>query len=362
MAASMNCGTFSERDDPLTAGSRWEDWNERFDLMIEANGTSDPNKIKSQYLLLMGEEAFAVYKTKRNAAKSDTLEAIKKFMSEHFVVKKCEVTERMVFRRAFRFEDETVTQFKTRLQKLASTCGFEKEELGSQLTQQFVIGVRMEDVERQAVLLVEKLDLNKVFELGLKYEGLTVNVNGLHKPTTGELSRQSINELEESINHLNSKSQRGFSNGTSASKGLGLGNSMTGSLVESRHESTSAGKCGRCGKNHRVQGVCPADGQKCLKCEKLNHFASCCKTREQKSSNSSFVKWNRRDGSSKKFVRFKDQDKKIRFLENEPWDEYSVTKEEYDEYMRYKNSKWMGHIKKENRIHRVNGGPRAGHI
>ena len=224
--AAMSCGTFSERDDPLTVGSRWEDWNERFDLMTEANGTTDAKKIKSQYLLLMGEEAFAVYKTKRTAAKDDSLETIRKFMSEHFVVKKCEVTERMVFRRAYRFEDETVTQFKTRLQKLASTCGFEKEELGSQLTQQFVVGVRMEDVERQAVLLVEKLDLNKVFELGLKYEGLTVNVNGIHKPTSSELGRQSINEVGESVNNLNSRSQKNFSNETSAMKSTQSGNNF----------------------------------------------------------------------------------------------------------------------------------------
>ena len=33
--------------------------------------------------------------------------------------------------------------------------------------------------------------------------------------------------------------------------------------------------CGRCGYQHD-KGKCPAQGKKCSKCHKLNHFASCC--------------------------------------------------------------------------------------
>ena len=33
--------------------------------------------------------------------------------------------------------------------------------------------------------------------------------------------------------------------------------------------------CGRCGYQHD-HGKCPAQGKKCSKCHKLNHFGSCC--------------------------------------------------------------------------------------
>ena len=33
--------------------------------------------------------------------------------------------------------------------------------------------------------------------------------------------------------------------------------------------------CGRCGYQHD-KATCPAQGKKCSKCHKLNHFASCC--------------------------------------------------------------------------------------
>ena len=98
----------------------------------------------------------------------------------------------------------------------------------------------------------------------------------------------------ESVNHINSKNQRNFSNGTSAIKSTQLGHSK---YVEYKTEEPNSGVVAR----YTV----------------------------------------------------------IRYIENKPSDEYSVTKEDYDEYMRYKNSKWMSRIKKENRINRVNGGPRA---
>ncbi|XP_021368107.1 uncharacterized protein K02A2.6-like [Mizuhopecten yessoensis] len=36
--------------------------------------------------------------------------------------------------------------------------------------------------------------------------------------------------------------------------------------------------CGQCGGQH-MKGNCPAFGKKCLKCQKLNHFTKCCRTK-----------------------------------------------------------------------------------
>ena len=42
-------------------------------------------------------------------------------------------------------------------------------------------------------------------------------------------------------------------------------------------------KCGNCGYNHpRDRDKCPAKGQKCGKCHKLNHFAGVCRSSKKK--------------------------------------------------------------------------------
>ena len=38
-------------------------------------------------------------------------------------------------------------------------------------------------------------------------------------------------------------------------------------------------KCSRCGSRHGQNSACPANGQKCLKCGKLNHFKKMCRTK-----------------------------------------------------------------------------------
>ena len=41
-------------------------------------------------------------------------------------------------------------------------------------------------------------------------------------------------------------------------------------------------KCSRCGKPQCTGGTkCPANGQKCGKCHKLNHFAKACRSKKQ---------------------------------------------------------------------------------
>jgi len=37
--------------------------------------------------------------------------------------------------------------------------------------------------------------------------------------------------------------------------------------------------CGKCGRQHERE-KCPAYGKTCFKCQKLNHYASCCKSKE----------------------------------------------------------------------------------
>ena len=71
--SKITCREFTYSGDSTTLGSRWKSWSERFQLFIEANGLDkDAVGIKASFLLLIGHEAFEIYKTKRKADSSDT--------------------------------------------------------------------------------------------------------------------------------------------------------------------------------------------------------------------------------------------------------------------------------------------------
>jgi transposase InsO family protein len=332
--ASLSLGVFTERGDPSDLGARWEDWNERFELYTEVKGITDGKKLKSEYLLLMGEEAYAIYKTKRKTTKDDTLDEIKTFMKNHYVVKKCAYTENMIFRRAIRLEGETVTQYATRLEKLSTTCVFANTELDGNLEKQFVFGIRMDEVERQCCLQ-DDLDFKKAVAIGLKYESLNINVNGLHKPTTSEMNgRQAIHQMEESVNHLNK----------SYSHRNGRQNEFQ------KKNDNKYDKCSYCGRScHKSQESCTAKGQKCKVCDKMNHYAAFCRSKDN--GTSSNATHNKNEYKNKK-------GEKIGCLSSGNDSEFSVNKTEYDEFMRFKNNKWLGAVHGR-RIHRINNDLRA---
>ena len=89
--AKISCVEFTYSGDSTTLGSRWESWSERLQLFIEANGldpTTDAIRIKASLLLLMGQETFEVYKKKRKANSSDTLNEVQKFMADRSGIKR----------------------------------------------------------------------------------------------------------------------------------------------------------------------------------------------------------------------------------------------------------------------------------
>ncbi|VDI06080.1 Hypothetical predicted protein [Mytilus galloprovincialis] len=53
--------------------------------------------------------------------------------------------------------------------------------------------------------------------------------------------------------------------------------------VPRKYNSQRNSKCGKCGRDHRRNEQCPAEGKKCNKCLKMNHFAAMCKTKQNKS-------------------------------------------------------------------------------
>ncbi|XP_045166313.2 uncharacterized protein LOC123529833 [Mercenaria mercenaria] len=84
---------------------------------------------------------------------------------------------------------------------------------------------------------------------------------------------QIMEETEEQVRAMNTSSQ---------SEVAGI-NRMRSNRVENIKQHSSKLKCKYCGKLHPWRkDLCPAYGKKCIKCGKFNHFASACKSNEQR--------------------------------------------------------------------------------
>ena len=123
MSDRPSCGTFQYSGDPATLGARWQTWSERWLLYIEATSLTE-TKQKATYLLLIGLEAYEIYKSLKKVDNTDTMNEIYAFMKAHFLPKRSVFTESCIFRRAHRSADEPVQEYAMRLRQLAAHCNF----------------------------------------------------------------------------------------------------------------------------------------------------------------------------------------------------------------------------------------------
>ena len=99
-------------------------------------------------------------------------------LSDHVKPKRCEFTEVCVFRRAHRLEGETASEFAMRLRSLAAYCNYTQPE--KEILRQFVIGIRLPEVERKLCASTDTPDLVKALQVASQLEALETNLNGLH--------------------------------------------------------------------------------------------------------------------------------------------------------------------------------------
>jgi hypothetical protein len=250
MSDKISCDKFVYSGDQNTLGTRWTTWSEIFDLYVTANGLTDAGKIKASYLILMGREAYEMYKTKKKPDDTDTLAEIKAFMKAQFVAKKSEYTEIITFRRAFKLEGESVSDYAMRLRRLATDCNFDKL-IEKEIERQFVVGCNMEEVQRKCCR-TDGLDLKQALEIATGFERVNANVNNLRTPSDNSKLQQSVNHVE----------QRRKPN-------------------DERRPNRNVkpkSKCSYCNRDaHDDKSTCPARGLSCLRCGKLNHFAAACR-------------------------------------------------------------------------------------
>ena len=125
-------------------------------------GTTNEAKAKASFLLMMGSEAYEIYKTLKKSDDSDTLDDVIAFMTKRLLVKRSEFTEICIFRRAKKRNDERVEEYCMRLRQLAAHCKFSNND--KEILSQLVIGSSMPEFKDECCQ-TESLSLTKALEI-----------------------------------------------------------------------------------------------------------------------------------------------------------------------------------------------------
>ena len=258
--------------DTRTLGSRWEIWLEQFMLAVDGARLNDKALVKSVFLSQMGTEAYRIFKTLKKSDNSDTFDEVVAIMNKQLIQRGSEFAERV---RMFddsnkRFEGESIEKFVLRLRELATHCNY-TDGIDKHVLQALVVGCRIPAFTRKVCRMSEKgPSLAEAIELAKGFEREDADMSAL-MPGSRNNSRSST------INNIGSTRQ---ANDMSRQQ-RPTPNKPINKSAPTSHASNEQ-KCGNCGRDKHVSmSECPARGQECNRCHKLNHYGRLCRSSPQ---------------------------------------------------------------------------------
>lgn len=223
-----------------------------------------PDILQQAYFLkFIGEPALKVFNTftwddgnDANPENTLTLANIITKLDAYIIGEVNETVERYNFNQRCQKEEESIDTYVTALRTLAKTCSFCDCLSDSLIRDRMVVGIR-DSQARKRLLQMRNLSLKKCIDICKGFETATKNL----KRMTSEQSTDEVNRVGV----------------TQKSKGA----RRKKSSARSTSSDAEIKRCKFCGREHPMDKTqCPAYGQTCTKCKRLNHFASMCKTKK----------------------------------------------------------------------------------
>ena len=260
----------------------WKKFKQRFELYKVASGAHVKNDETQVPLLLhvMGDEALEVYNsfTWADDEEKNKYEVVLKKFEDMFMPKKNVIMERFEFNQAVQGVDEEFDQFITRIKNLASTCEFETLR-DSLIRDRIVVGVKDKHT-RERLLRDKDLSLEKAMSVCKTAE---LSKQHIQKLITNEGNGSEIGDVQKMT--YKQRGAQGYKPGPQPQRVRSDYYRQTESQNNSnevkgyrRNNYANYANCARCATSHRT-GQCPAYGKRCGKCQGMNHYARCCRTK-----------------------------------------------------------------------------------
>lgn len=240
----------------------WNSWIRWFESVMAAANVVDGSNRKMQLLAMGGLELQNAFYGSPGyddvGPGLDPYKAAKQKLDELFSPKHHDSFERFLFWAMTPDDDETIDKFALRVQNKAEKCSFGKTEIESRniAVMDKIIQFTPDDL-RQKLLEKEVLTLDDTVKIVNAYQ--SVRYQSLKMAPTS--SSSSVNRLYQTSRNRQESNQQ-------------------------------PGRCIRCGfERHRNKEHCPAISKTCMKCHKLGHFQSVCRSGPAMNSVSKTICW-----------------------------------------------------------------------
>lgn len=188
-----------------------------------------------------------------------------------------------IFRAAKQKEDETLSDFATRMRKMGELCGF--PNLEDEVKMKLLYDSKLKSEYEKQVMIWDKTP-QEIERFGILMEQL---IERNLKSASNDISKQA-SDNEAAVSALrndnrsfrNSEQERDHrSRPYSLKRPYENKNYERGGQYERReYRDYRVDKCGYCNGNHR-NGNCPAYGKDCKNCGKKNHFEAACRFKKE---------------------------------------------------------------------------------
>ena len=250
--------TICKPPDPLSfAGNtahNWREFEEQLKWFLAGTETAEKSDLIKIGIMLShaGKDARDVYKTLpwRTEGDQDKFDKVIEAFQRYCAPRKNILYERYGFWNLRQEDEESIDAYLTRIKIKIDMCEYTREgwppTVREELTRdKFVFGL-IDDNLKERLLRESNLDLTRALEIAQRSEAskLQVKEMGAHSTTVNALRRNKPQHLVPSP------------------------------------DSQRVTQCGQCGRQHRAR-ECPAYGQQCSYCHKLNHYARMCRSRQK---------------------------------------------------------------------------------
>ncbi|XP_075730838.1 uncharacterized protein LOC119181585 [Rhipicephalus microplus] len=266
----------------LSQPDEWEDYAERFEFFLEAQGITDAGKKRSTFLSRCGAATFQLAKAlvAPDQLKDTPYEDIITALRNHLSPKPPELVRRYEFHRREQATGESIAAYLAALRTTAQHCNF--VDLDKTLRDRFVFGLRNDKAKRR-ILAKKEVSLACAVEEATAAEAIDREASQLRlnatAPRTEPVHQGTVADCGEDQDGLE-ECVRQLRADTSQRRNAGLG----------------GGSCAGCGGPHERR-LCRFRDAQCRGCGKTGHIAKVCRSQRKRDRRANFETNDRTDNS-----------------------------------------------------------------